>query len=270
MNCYKFPSIHIAIALSLLFFPSFLQAGIVVVNGLTHLYEVVPGEVYRGVIELQNTKEKDQPVKLYQQDFHFNFKGEAFYEEPGSLGRSNAAWISVSPKYLILKGKEKTKISFEIKVPVGVPLTGTYWSVIMVEGEAPIDKDHLNKGLTIQTQLRYAVQIATTLGKSGERNLTFLDVNPVKEEGKWQLAVDIENQGDVLFKPAVTVELFDELGNQAGVFTAANRKLYPKTSSRFLLPLDGVKPGTYQVLILADCGEEDVFGINHTVDLKDD
>lgn len=250
-------------------FPFLSNAGIVVLNGLTHLHDVVPGETYRGSIEIQNTADHDQPVKLYQRDYSFNFEGEAFYETPGTVQRSNAAWLDISPKFLILKAKEKTTVNYELKVPQNGNLTGTYWSVIMVEGEAPVDANKLHNGMTIQTQLRYAIQIAATVGKTGERNLTFFDVKMMQQDGHKMLAVDIENKGEVLFKPDVSLELFNEQGHSVGTFVAIKKKIYPDTSARFFLDLEGVPSGVYQSLILADCGEEDVFGINLEVRVED-
>lgn len=255
---------------SLFFFSPELKAGIVVVNGLTHQFDIIPGEVYRGAIEIQNTGNSDQPVKLYLRDYFFNKNGESFYEAPGSRERSNASWIEVSPSYLVLKPKEKTMVTYEIKVPSGTTLTGTYWSVIMVEEESPVNANAGAKGLTIQTQLRYAVQVATTAGNSGNRHLNFFKIEPVKEAGMQLLAVELENKGDFLFKPVISVELFDEQGNAAGIFSSARKKLYPATSSRFLIDLKGIPPGVYQSLVVADCGEEDVFGINVQLAIEDE
>lgn len=256
---------------SLLFlFPAFANAGIVVVNGLTHLHDVVPGEVYRGVIEIQNTKSGEQAVKVYQRDYFFRHTGESLYEEPGTRQRSNAGWIDFSPTYLPLKPKEKTTIPYEIKVPEVDSLRGTYWSVIMVEGTSPVDENSLNSGLSIRTQVRYAIQIATTVGKSGEKNLTFYDVQLQNENGKRLLAIDIENRGEFLFRPDVSAEIFDEQGSSLGVFFAEKRKVYPGTSVRFFVDIDQLPTGKYQSLLLADGGEEDVFGIHLELEIPDD
>ncbi|HFA52183.1 MAG TPA: hypothetical protein ENJ95_24460 [Bacteroidetes bacterium] len=256
--------------LLLLLAPVMSRASIVVLNGLTHLHDVVPGETYRGVIEIQNTKDGEQTVKLYQRDYFFRYTGEAFYEEPGSQDRSNAAWIDISPTYFVLKAKEKRSVSYEIKVPDDAELNGTFWSVIMVEGVAPISENDLKKGLNVRTQIRYAVQVATTFNKEGNRNLTFYDVAVVKEDGQTYLAVDIENKGDFLFRPDVSVEIFNGEGQSLGVFTAVKKKIYPETSARFLMEIEGIGTGNYQVLVLADCGDEDVFGINLPLEITDD
>ncbi len=246
------------------------NAGVVVLNGLTHLHDVVPGETYRGSIEIQNTNDGEQPVKIYQRDYSFNFKGEAFYDEPGTNDRTNTAWIDISPKYIVLRAKEKATISYEIKVPEDGSLTGTFWSVLMVEGEKPVDANNLENGLTIQTQLRYAIQIATTFQTEGVRNLTFYDAKISQEDGIRYLAVDIQNEGEFLFKPDVSVELFNEQGKSIGIFNSTKKKLYPNTSARFIFELIGVESGDYQTLIMADCDEEDVFGINLDLVISDD
>ena len=265
----KFPW-PLRLCLAFIFLPFFSNAGIVVLNGLTHQYDVISGETYRGQIEIQNTSDIEQAVKLYQRDYSFNFKGEAFYEESGTNERSNAGWLDISPKYLKLQPKEKKLILFEVNVPKEEQMTGTFWSVIMVEGEMPIDTNNLDNGLNVQTQIRYAIQIATTFNNEGERNLTFYDVNLEKENGQHFVVVDIENKGEFLFKPDVSIELFNEEGKSIGVFTSTKKKIYPDTSARFYVSLDRVQIGNYQSLILADCGDEDIFGINVDLEISDD
>ena len=250
--------------------PGKTKAGIIVLNGLTHLHDVQPGETYKGVIKVQNTAQKDQAVRLYLRDYFFRHTGETFYEEPGKQSRSNASWIELSPEYLVLQPKEKASIAYQITVPENAPQVGTYWSVIMVEGENPVDENSLGKGINVQTKVRYAIQISTTLPGAGKRNLTFYDAKLVKEKDDFFLLVDLENKGDFLFKPEVSVELFDENGSTVGTFTAEKKKIYPETSARFQIMLEEVKPGNYQALILADGGGEDVFGINLELEIEDD
>ena len=133
MHRISFPLIQFAAVLLFSMLPLLSHAGIVVLNGLTHMYDVVPGETYRGTIEVQNTGKNAQPVKLSQHDYSFNYQGEVFYEKPGTLQRSNTGWIDISPSYVVLGPNEKAKLSFEIKVPQDTRMMGTYWSVIMVE-----------------------------------------------------------------------------------------------------------------------------------------
>ena len=252
-----------------LFVAAPLQAGVAVLNGLSHIYQSNSGELVKGWIEIQNSEDTDQAVKLYQRDYLFNCNGETHYNEPDSHSRSNASWIDLSSSYLILKPKEKTIIPFEIQVPWRDSLMGTYWSVIMVEGIDMLDSTKLSKGVHVRTALRYAIQIINTIS-SAKAQLDFVDVGLAKESGGRFLKVDIANSGQRYLRPELILELFDATGNSIGVFKSKKRKTFPGTSVRMHIPLEGVKSGDYKAVLLADCGEEDVFGLNLTLEMTDE
>ena len=54
LNPFLFLKYYITFILFLISF-SYLNAGIIVLNGLTHENEALPGETYRGSIQIQNT-----------------------------------------------------------------------------------------------------------------------------------------------------------------------------------------------------------------------
>jgi len=245
-----------------------IRAGVLIINGLSHQYNVVAGQVYKDAIEVQNNSDTPQTLKIYQRDYKFFYTGEAFYDPPGSNPRSNASWIDISPRYLVLRAMEKSIIKYEITVPGSASnLTGTLWSVIMVEGVNTIDTSSLDKGLNVQTIIRYAVQIATDVENSGDANLQFLNVGLDTLATYDGIRVDIENVGERLLLPEMQLELFDEEGNPAGVFKSDKRRIYPGTSVSFELDIGTLKPGHYKALLLANCSDEDIFGVNLTLDI---
>ena len=137
-----------------------LIASVVINNGLTHIHVVDGDYIIKGKIEVQNTDtKKPQAVKVYQKDYTFNHKGNVFYNEPGLAVRSNAKWIDFSPSYFELAPEEESVILYEIKVPEEEILTGTYWSILMVEGQNVASQAPNPNSLTINTIVRYAVQI---------------------------------------------------------------------------------------------------------------
>ena len=73
-----------------------------------------------------------------------------------------------------------------------------------------------------------------------------------------------------MFKPDVTIELFDLNGLTMGVFSGLKKKIYPTTSTRYKIGLEGISAGKYTALLLADCGEEDVFGMNLDLAIKNE
>lgn len=259
---------------SLLFVP-FLVFGlcfsvfgnIVILNGLTHENSADPGETYRSSIQVQNAGTEVKSVKVYQRDYWYAYTGENKHDEAGTMARSNANWLNYTPTLLTLQPNETSVIDFEVAVPHTDSLTGTYWSVIMVEGIELQDTSRTS-GVKIHTAIRYAVQIITNIGNTGKRDLQFLglELSENQEEGR-VLNVAIENIGERILKPELNLEIFNESGESIGVFKAERRKAYPGTSILLSLSLEGIKPGSYAAVLVADCDEDHIFGTNITLDL---
>ena len=139
----------------------------------------------------------------------------------------------------------------------------------MVEGINDIDTSKLSRGVNIQTVIRYAIQIITNVNNSGKRKLEFLAADLVKEDSVRYLQVDLINSGERYLRPVLKLELFDDSGTSVGVFNSEPRKTYPGTSVRIKVYIKNVPQGTYQALLVADPGEDEVFGVNLTLEIKD-
>jgi len=272
-NKPQFMQIHktIGISLLILFFlilsTTYSEATIVVLNGLTHEKQIHPGETYRGTIQIQNTAKKEKSVRVYQKDYWFSHTGESKHDPTGTLPRSNGSWISFSPELLTLGPNQITTVNFEVKVPENDTLRGTYWSVLMVEGITPPDTSNFNSGVTINTAIRYAVQVITNIGNSGKNDIQFLGLNLDKQQEQNVLDVIIKNTGERILKPEMSIELFDSSGETVAVIKAEKRKTFPGTSIRVQLILEGVKPGNYTGVLIADCGEDNIFGTNLSLEI---
>ncbi len=243
---------------------------IVISNGLTHIHSVEEGQVVRGFIEIQNAGFQKQAVRIYQKDYSFTHEGDVFYNEPNTNSRSNANWIDFSPSYLELDPSQKSVINYEITIPEGQELLGSYWSVLMVEGIVPAQPELPQSGLNISTIMRYAIQVATNIGDSGENNLEFVEAKLDQIGGQQVGSVALINNGERLLIPEVSIELFDKEGQSVRVIKTAKKKIYPGTSARFLLALEDLPKGEYEAVVLADCSEADVFGLNLSLTLGDD
>lgn len=249
-----------------LLIPFSVSANIMVLSDLTQEETALPGGKYQGGIQLQNASAEVKSVRIYQTDYWFSHTGESRYDDPGTHERSNASWINVSERFLILQPNEIRMVGYEVTVPSADSLRGSYWSVIMVEGIQPPDTLSRRTGMSIQTVMRYAIQIITHIGESGSSDLEFLNVGVTRQDNLPAIEVDIRNMGDRSLRPAVSIDLFDSAGTLVGTIAAERKRIYPGTSVRILLPLDGVQPGSYSGVIIADCDEEHVFGAN--VNLK--
>jgi hypothetical protein len=266
-NWHMKPILKTILSLSMCFFPFFSFSNIVVLNGLTHENSVQPGESYRGTIVIQNASEENKSVRLYQTDYWFSYTGESRHDPGGSLERSNAGWISFNPELMDLAPNETAAVNFEVTVP-GESLSGTFWSALMVEGIVPPDTTGYSAGVTINTAIRYAVQIVTNIGETGIRDIRFLGLELEKQEKTTLLNVALENSGERMLRSALALELFDGEGNSAGVIKADRRKTFPGTSVMITLRLDGIIPGTYSGVLVADCDDDHVFGTGVSFEIE--
>jgi hypothetical protein len=176
--------------------------------------------------------------------------------------------MTFNPELLTLDSGQVATIEFEIQIPSEVSLKGTYWSVLMVEGITPPDTTKSEGGVKINTAIRYAIQIVTNIGNTGKRDLQFIDLQLTKENEISVLNVAMENIGERLLKPELRLELFDEEGNTAGLIKAEPRKTYPGTSIKSSLQMEAIKPGVYNAVLVADCGDDSIFGTNLSLEIK--
>ena len=249
------------------------RASVAVVGPLAHEYTVQIGESYEGLLELQNTTQEPQEVRIYQSDYFFYADGRILYGEPGELPRSNARWITVAPAELKIPGGETALVRYTIQVPDDELLEGSYWSILMVEptiqpAARAGEGEPARPALAIQQLLRYAVQVVTQIGSSGATELRFAALQLAAQEGRRLLLVDVENPGETWYRATVWAELYDAEGRYVGTFEGGAFRLYPGTSVRYTVELAGVQKGTYKALIVADCGGDDVFGANVNLLLK--
>ncbi len=253
---------------TVMFFTHFAFGAIVVLNGLTHENTTAPGENYRGKIKIQNTGDTEKSVRVYLKDYTYNYTGESRHDEPGTMERSNAGWVTFNPELANLSPGEKADIEYEIKVPLVDSLKGTYWSVIMVEGLVPPDTTTQKRGITINTAIRYAVQIISHIGVTGISDLQFIGLEMDKADSIDMLNVIIENTGERQLRPEMALELFDGEGNSAGIIKTKRRKTLPGTSIKTQIRLEGIKPGKYTGVLVADCDEDHVFGTNVSFEIE--
>ncbi len=250
---------------------SALAAGVSVTSQLSWSADVEPGGQAEGNIQLRNTGDKPGEVRIYQTDYLFRADGSNNFGDPGSVKRSNAAWVTVNPHQLVVAPGETAMVYFSVAVPRDPALTGTYWSMIMVEPIAP-PAPPVEKGkpqIAVRTIVRYAIQVVANIGVTGKRDLRFVDRKLVVEGTSRFLQLDLENTGEHSLCPTVWCELYDKAGASAGRFEGRRQRLFPGCSGRFRIDLTKVPAGAYTAVVVADNADEYVFGARYVLDLAD-
>ncbi|WP_343660048.1 DUF3324 domain-containing protein [Chryseobacterium sp.] len=251
---------------------SFLHAGIVILNGLTHSYKIENGKVYKGKVAIENTSSNPQSVKLFLQDYTYHADGTIYYSALRTNKRSNGQWLKLNTNLVTLKGKEKTEVFYEITVPNQVTDPGSYWSVIMVEPVEEIKPSDNKPGVSITSVIRYAIQVITDFDtEKAKPDLKFESVKVEKQEGKKMVKIAIANNGNLYCKPTAAIEIYNrKTGEKVGTYSSLTMGLLPDTSKTFYIDINAVPPDTYRAAIIATDEEENAFALNVELDVKND
>ena len=248
------------------------RAQVSVIGELSQDRETRPGETYSGTIMVRNDSQEPQEAKVYQTDYLFYSNGTNSYGEPGSHPRSNASWITFSPSFVTIPPQSTVTVNYTVAVPADTrdrTLVGSYWSMLMVEGipkGSPESSGARNKKaeMGIMQMIRYGIQVASHIANTGTRKVKFNDPKLVRnEKGGRIFQVDIENTGELGFRPEVYLELFDDKGVSMGKFQGIRYRIYPGTSVRESIDVSSVKKGKYKALVVVDAGGDDIFGAQY-------
>lgn len=245
-------------------------AQVQLLNDLTAHFVVAPGGTYRGSLLLENTGDRAESVRIYQTDFWFDGKGRSHYPEPGTLARSNAPWIQLGQSLVTVAPHTRAAVVYQISVPDDQALTGTYWSMIMVElspaqhaGSPPAPGQ-----VGLAQRFRYAVQVVTDVGDTGRARLAFREPRLLRSgETDYRFRVELVNDGDRWIAPAVWMELYNGSGTRLSRFDGGQVRLYPGTSTGVGFSLGSLEPGRYLALLIADGGTVRIFGARYTLDI---
>lgn len=238
------------------------------VNGeLTQIFVVEPGQTYRAEITVSNTGDAPTGLDVYQRDYLFFADGRNLYAEAGSVDRSNASWIAFyRPVSVSLDPGQSIPISFVITVPEDPTLVGTYWSLIMVEPKPPPEAPS-NGGISLRQVIRYAIQIVTHIGDTGEVSVRVANANLVNIEQGAVLRIDLENIGERWVRPETWADVYDDQGAHVERFESIRQRIYPGCSVRYSIEMPGISSGEYQALVVFDNGDDHVWGAQYTLEL---
>lgn len=253
-------------ALALVLVVGAAGAQISVVGSMTHLVHTAPGERYSATVSVRNEGPIAETVRLSQTDYRFASDGSVFYDEPGTLPRSNADWIELSAAAVRVLPGEEVPIGYSVRVPDEADREGTYWSVIMVETDMSSGSG-ADGGVGVRHLMRFAVQVISEF-PGGEGSLATVEAGLERDPGGVDLGISVANTGTRMLRPEISVELYARDGSQYGPYVAPAQRLYPGTSARFVVPLADAPLGEYRAVAILDAGGHDVFAVQYTLDLN--
>ncbi|MBN7817696.1 hypothetical protein [Algoriphagus pacificus] len=231
-------------------------ASVTIINGLTHIYNGISGDVIEGEIILINGSDVEQRVKFVINEAILSCEKSRFFTEKDPHPQSSSDWVDNAVNERVLMPNERYVHKFKIKIPVDTSLKGSFWSVIMVSVENPIKEEVINSSIGLNTKIQYAVALLTNVNGFNESNLDFENVQFDEQSEAKVLGVKIRNQGSFIEGVKLTLEVYDVLGQKVKVLDTDRNLVFPGVCRDFKIDISDLPKGNYQCLLVAETRNE--------------
>lgn len=226
---------------------------------------VRPGDSYGGKLTLRNVGSSEAVARVYVNDVLFEGQ-EQSYLEPGRAPRSNGGWLQLDTTSVQLAAGESTTVAYSVTVPVAADLSGSYWSMVMVEN-SPGDTTSTDQGVGIRSLTRYGVYVVTNMLEDANVELDFVEPRLHTDDGGVTVVVSVRNSGLRLVRPKGYLDLYNSGGGHAGRIDSEPALIFPNEQVGRSYRLGHLEPGDYTAIVVVDAGGEDVFGARYTLSL---
>ena len=260
----------LAILSLMLFLPAASDAQLSVQGGLGREFVMQAGEFYEGSLQIYNSSDEMLQGRAYQTDYAFFADGTNQFPESNTLPRSNAAWIHFAPEEFSAPPREYTLINYTVQVPTDDALTGSYWSVIMIEpvtGLPSSDSESEEQVLLVNAIIRHAIQFVVTVGETGEKAIALNGSLRSNQDNLPLLQVELENTGQVWLRPDCWAEFYSDKGELLDRLESAPIRVYPGCSVSHKFDLS-YPNGDYYALVVIDNGDGKVWGAQYNLSLR--
>lgn len=258
---------HLLSLTLLLLIYSFSQASLVIVNGLSHEHSVQAGVSSMGSIIIKNTSKRPRRARIYKTDVVHNCDGQTTFIQGTGRSRCNSDWTLISDNEIIIPSQQSYTLTYELSPGLDIDASGSYWGVIMVEEIKELDTIAPERGVTVTSLIRYAIQIISNFNAEPVKDLEFIGVDIDTTKDLNIIVVSVSNKGNFLLKPIMVLELYNDDGEQVYRTEIPYQKVYPGFCKLFELSINEVDEGTYNGILVADCGDENIYGINLEIDV---
>lgn len=247
-----------------------LLADVRVVGGLHQELVVVQNGDQEAEIWLHNASDETKTVALYLMDEIFA-EGVSQFAPVGTNLRSNAEWIELSTTQLMIPARSSQAVPYVVRVPHDTKLTGTYWSMLMVEAlTTQLEQSDSDIALRIQQRIRTAVRLVTQI--EGEvRPQLKISRSQFRRNHEGQVALELwlENIGSVSLMLRLYADVIDQTGQYVGRFSteSAQTRLLPHNEVLRRIDLPHLPAGPYQIIAFAENGDGHVFGARYELSI---
>lgn len=239
-----------------------------IIGAMSYEYTGKKGDLLEGKIKIANNTDVAKEVKISLCDYPISDEKTTIYPEAGSDSRSNAMWLQLPVKKLVISPNGTYDFVFKIQIPKE-GIEGTYNCMLMVEPFVTERSSEDNEKAMVRSIIRYALHIVTNIENTGTYQLKILDKKLKKIEDKTFYTVTVENTGTKYFRPDIHMDLYNNKGEKVENFEINPRWLFPGKQRTYDLDVSALPKGSYQGLLIFDQKGADFYGSKCQFDISE-
>ncbi len=190
------------------------------------IYTLESGETKKGKVDVINSSNEPQDIKIYPVDAVTTQDG-AFAPEPEDKEKIDVgAWITLSESEVSLRPKETKTIKFTIKVPENVEVGDHMGAIIAQDKEIP----EAEEGTGMRIVTRVGARIYLTVPGELIKKLEFEKFTWKLEDRQVTFYLDLANKGNVRLSPKGEIEIKNIFGKVIDKIEITEREVFPRST----------------------------------------
>jgi hypothetical protein len=237
-------------------------------NPVTKSYFVFsskPGQVVKSSIRVTNTGTTTGTASLYPVDATTGQTSGAVYLNQNDPRSDVGAWITLSRQQVTLKPAQSTIVSFQAHVPSAVR-AGQHLGGIVAENLTQNGSSQSQGNSPFQINVKSLRIVAVQVNRPGTlvEQLTATGIQAGGSNGYQQLFIGLSNTGNVMLKPAGTLQIANAQGRVVKKLALNLDTFLPQTSINYPLGITGQALGAanYQATLTLNYGHGKVLRYN--------
>lgn len=185
-------------------------------------------------------------------------------ENPGPDEPSAAAWLRAFPRRLRLEAGERQTVRVQASPPAGLA-NGEYWSRMIVTSRPARDQAALADSAAVQADVAFVLRTITsvTYRKGPVQTRVRLDsLSASATADSLSVFIGLDRGGNAAFLGSIVFSLVGTEDEPLQTWGPMPVAAYYRLLRQYLLPLEGVPAGTYQLRVRVSTDRQDLPSIH--------
>lgn len=195
------------------------------------VYQKFPGERIEDVATIKNFGKEAEKIKIYAVDATSNADGNFVLTFSGQKQHGIGTWTEIKEQELTLQPGQRVDVPFTISIPANVTPSEYVGGIIAESGSNDKDCNENACASSISVKTRVGSRIYITVPGTINDSIAWTDFRAEERtNGKIAFHFQIQNKGNVTYKPRTKIEIIDSFGHIFDTIEKTLGESLPNTS----------------------------------------